>query len=74
FCPRPGNEPKRAKTAPDMGAFGWLFNSHDVHLVFITPCRVRLVGWQPPRGALDGAVTAQEGVWYYGSPTGVRLA
>ncbi|GJW00564.1 hypothetical protein Tco_1555815 [Tanacetum coccineum] len=59
---------------PDMSAFGWLFNSHDVHLVFITPCRVRLVGWQPPRGALVGAVTAQGGVWYYGSPTGVRLA
>ncbi|GJW11067.1 hypothetical protein Tco_1576894 [Tanacetum coccineum] len=45
-----------------------------VRLVFITPCRVRLVGWQPPRGALVGAVTAQGGVWYYGSPTGVRLA
>ncbi|GJT22812.1 hypothetical protein Tco_0892749 [Tanacetum coccineum] len=59
---------------PDMSAFGWLFNSHDVHLVFITPCRVRLVGWQPPRGALVGAVTAQGGVWYYGSLTMVRLA
>ncbi|GJX58961.1 putative ribonuclease H-like domain-containing protein [Tanacetum coccineum] len=39
-----------------------------------TVSAVRLVGWQPPRGALVGAVTAQGGVWYYGSPTGVRLA
>ncbi|GJZ39274.1 hypothetical protein Tco_0585837 [Tanacetum coccineum] len=32
-----------------------------------------LVGWQPPRGALVGAVTAQGAVWLEQPPHGVRL-